>query len=398
MHAFAGTAKVRLRFFPLLFLTFLLLPGVSRGETTGLSGFDLRLFRPPADGSGHLNLHGSRSLGRWKFSLGSISDTSQGVLKVTNPLTADSVKVVDQYFTNLFVGSVGLTDFFQVGLSLPTVYFEQGEHFETGEPFTTAALGDIGLETKLALLKDSGLRPGIALVSITTFPTGSTERFTGSSNVTEEAKLVVDKKIGPVTLILNGGYRVIPRTQVADLEIDDMATYGAGFSWSLPFGSMDLIAEADGALVLGNPRERTSPLEWLAGLRQRVFEGLSIEFAGGSGVGSGVGGGDFRIVAGLTFRNIPQEKKSEETLLSETISFQKGRSKVDRKSETTLDRVVDLLKGDKKNQVELTGDPELTGIVMDDLMARGVSRGRMSANPPEPSETKTRTVAVRVVK
>jgi hypothetical protein len=300
-----------------LALALVLLPAIAGAQTTGLSGFDLRLFRPPADGSGFLNLHGSRPLGRWKFSLGTVSDTSQGMLKVTNPLTGDTVKAVDSYFSDTLAGAVGLADFFQVGLTVPTVYYEQGEHFETGESFTAASFGDIGLEMKLSLLKDSGLRPGIALVSVTTFPSGSTEKFTGYSNVSQEAKLVVDKKIGPVTLIGNGGYRAIERTQVADLDMDDLITYGAGFSWSLPWGGLDLIAEADGALVARNPRGRTSPLEWLAGLRQRVFEGLSLEFAGGSGVGSGVGGGDFRIVAGLRFRSVPQKDGPSETLPSD---------------------------------------------------------------------------------
>jgi hypothetical protein len=307
----------------LLLLASVLFPGICLGQTTGLSGFDLRLFRPPADGSGLLNLHGSRTLGQWEFHIGSVTDTSQGMLTATNPSTGDSVKVIDEFFTNIFVGSVGLTNFFQAGLSLPTVYFEEGTNFETGEGFTTASLGDIGLEMKLLVLKDSGIRHGIALVSVTTFPSGSTEKFTGSSNVTEEAKLVIDKKIGPVYLTANSGYRVVERTQAADLDIDDRVTYGAGFVWSLPFGqgALDLLVEADGAVVVRNPRERTSPLEWLVGLRQRIFEGLSVEIAGGSGIGAGVGGGDYRIIAGLHFRSQPPSKQPKEKETKELLDL-----------------------------------------------------------------------------
>jgi hypothetical protein len=388
------------RFFPLALLMLSLLPGISWGATTGLSGFDLRLFRPPADGSGFLNLHGSRPLGRWKFAVGSVTDTSQGMLTVTSPVTGGAVKVVDQYYTNILAGSIGLANFFQVGLSIPIVYFEEGNHATTGQDFATASFGDIGLEMKATLLKDAKIRPGIALVSVTTFPTGSTEKFTGYSNVTEEAKLVIDKKIGPIYLALNGGYRMVPRTRVADLDVDDLLTYGAGFAWSLPIGRLDLMAEADGTMVAGNRRERTSPLEWLVGLRQKIAEGMSLDFAGGTGVGSGVGGGDFRIIAGFTFRAAPPQDGQEgtgEDLLSETVTFQKDGKKIDEASRPALDRIEGMMKREEKSQVILHGDPALTKIVAYALQDRGISRGRMTEYKPEDDQAKKRSVEVRVV-
>jgi hypothetical protein len=320
------------------------------------------------------------------------------MLTVTSPVTGNSVRVVDEYFTNVLGGSIGLTNFFHVGLSIPTVYFEQGNHFATGADFEVASFGDIGLEMKATLLKDSKIRPGIALVSVTTFPSGSTEKFTGYSNITEEGKLVIDKRLGPVYLALNGGYRMVPRTQVADLDVNDLLTYGAGFTWSLPIGRLDLMAEVDGAMVAGNRQERTSPLEWLAGLRQKPVEGMSIDFAAGTGIGSGVGGGDFRIIAGFTFRSVPPEVAGGEALLSETILFQKDRPKIDRKSQPALDRIVDLMKKDEKSEIELRGDPELTAVIAHALQDRGISRWRITENPPEASEAKTRSVEIRVVR
>ncbi|HEX5035589.1 MAG TPA: hypothetical protein VFX30_00300 [bacterium] len=389
------------RFFPFVLLIALLFPEISRGATTGLSGYDLRLFRPPTDASGFLNLHGSKPLGRWKFAVGTISDTSHGMLTVASPVTGNPVEVIDEYFTNTIVGAFGLTNFLHAGLSIPMTYFLQGNHVSNGSDYAVATFGDVGLEIKGTLLKDKGLRPGIALVSITTFPSGSTEDFTGSSNVTEEVKLVVDKRIGPVYLALNGGYRMLERTQVADLDVNDMLTYGGGFSWALPFGRLELMAEVDGAMVAGNRQSRTSPLEWLAGIRQKAVEGLSIDFAGGTGIGDGVGGGDFRLVAGITFRAVPPqsgEPEGKQDLLTETITFRKDGKKIDEASRPAMDRIEGMMRKEEKSEAILRGDPALTKLVAYDLQDRGISRGRTTDYEPKESPPKKGTVEVRVIR
>lgn len=388
------------RFLPLVFLIAFLFPGISWGATTGLSGYDIRLFRPPNDGSGVLNLYGSRPLGRWKFATGTVTDNSRDMLTVVSPVTGRPVDVIDEYFTNTFFGAIGLTNFLHVGLSIPTTYFEQGNHISNLSDYAVASFGDIGLEMKGTLLKDAGFHPGIALVSVTTFPSGSTENFTGYSNVTEEVKLVVDKKIGPVYLTANGGYRVLERTQVADLDVDDLLTYGAGFSWALPIARLELMAEADGAMVAGNRQGRTSPLEWLAGIRQNATQGLALDFAAGTGIGDGVGGGGFRIVAGITFRSTPPEggeKAGQQDLLTETITFRKDGKKIDEASRPAMDRIEGMMRKEEKSEAILRGDPALTKLVAYDLQDRGISRGRTTDYEPKESPPKKGTVEVRVV-
>jgi len=280
--------------------------------TTGLSGFDLGLFRPPADRSGVLNVHGAGTLDQWQFSLGTLSDTSHNLLNAVNP-SGQKVQVVSDYFVNDTQFAVGLTKFLEVGIDLPIVYFEQGQNFETLDTFETASFGDIAFDIKLGALKGGKFLPGLALISVTTVPSGSTEKFTGYSSVTEEVRLAVDKKIGPVYLVANGGYRTLKRTQVVGLNIDDMAVYGAGFAWTLPFGhgKMDFLGEVDGSTVLTHSDERTSPLEWLVGLRQRVLESMSFELAGGSRINGGFGG-DWRFLAGIHFTSAPLEKRLPE--------------------------------------------------------------------------------------
>lgn len=380
-------------------------------QTTGLSGFDLRTFRPPADGSGILNLYGSKTLGRWQFHLGSVNDTTNGLLAATNPVTGQAVSVVNDLFTDNFLFAIGLTDFFQAGIAVPTVYFERGADFNTGNRFTTAAFGDIALEFKLRLLKDANALPGLAIASITTLPSGDTGKFTGYSSVTQEAKLIVDKKIGPVYLAANVGYRTLKRTQVINLDIDDMITYGGGFTWTLPFGqgAVDFLAEVDGAMVARNRTELTSPLQWLIGLRQRVFEGLTFEVGGGRGITNSVPGNDWRVVAGIHFTSRrPGEREGEEArpIPLETIYFRFNQDKVQPKYEKKLDAVAEYLKSHKKVRIKIRGHSDQEGKYNQELSqrraenvakaleGRGVKRKRMTVEAlgsDEPaSESRTR--------
>lgn len=345
---------------------FLLHSANSSAQTTGLSGFDLHVFRPPADGSGLLNLHGSRTLEQWQFSLGTVADSSHGLLQATNPTTGQSLRVVDDLLSNHFVGAVGITDFFEAGLDIPSVYFEQGVDFNTANPYRTASFGDIALQLKLRLLKDAGFVPGIALVSVTTLPSGSTGKFTGDGSVTEEGKLAIDKKIGPVSLILNGGYRARKRTQVINLDIDDLVTYGAGLAWTLPFahGSLSLIGEADGQTVLRNRQKLTSPIEWLVGLRQKILEGVSYEIAGGRGITSSVGGGDWRIIAGIHFTSTAPKERAPaemEPVSSETIHFRLNQSRIRPQDEPVLDRVAQHIKERRKSKLRIRGHADDSG-------------------------------------
>ena len=152
-------------------------------------------------------------------------------------------------------------------------------------------------------------------------------------------------------------------TQVANLDIDDMVTYGGGFAWTLPFAQRGtyLIAEVDGTTVVRNPRKLTSPIEWLAGVRQRVFDGLNVEVAGGRGITSSVGGGDWRIVAGLHWSpTLKAEARGEKEVLLETVYFGFNKDKFLPKYNPRFDTVAEKIKADKK-RIKIRGHTDTEG-------------------------------------
>ncbi len=408
----------------ILLLIFLLgFSSESSAQSTGLSGFDLRLFRPPADGSGVLNVHGSEVLDQGRFHIGIVTDASHALLAATNPVTGQSIRVVNTMVTSNLQGALGITRFFQAGLNLPVIFFEQGTDFNTAQGFKTASVGDISLDLKFALLRDKGRRPGIALISTTTFPSGDTGKFTGDPQETEEIRLAADKTIGPLYLAANAGYRTVGRSQRANLDIDDMMTFGAGVAWTLPIAkrSMDLMGEVDGAHVFRASQELTTPVEWLVGCRKRFSHGMTAQVGGGRGITDGIGGGQWRVVAGLHWSpGISPRAEEEKEVLLETVYFRFDKDRFRPKYEPRLKTVAEKVKG-KKGSLKLRGhtDREGTEAYNNDLSRRraetvwqslirlGVPEGRMAigalgskepASENQTKEGKSRNRRVEILK
>ncbi len=336
-------------------------------QSTGLSGFDIHLYRPPADGNGILNLHGSEVLDPWRFKIGIVTEASHGLLAATDPTTGQSIRVVNDLVTSTFQGALGMTRFLQMGITLPVALFEQGTHFSTVKNYKTASFGDISLGLKLNLLKNSGGRPGLAFVSETSFPSGDTGKFTGTRTMGEEVKVAMDKKFGPLYIVVNTGYRTVGRTQVANLDVDDMITFGGGAAWTLPLmdRSVELMGEVDGASVLRSSRELTTPVEWMVGLRKHLHGGFVAEGSGGRGITTGVGGGEWRFVAGLhwssALKSEVKAKKEETAILLETVYFGFNKDKFLPKYEPRLKAVADKINNKPQSRLKLRGHSDGEG-------------------------------------
>ncbi len=350
----------------ILFLSFVFCGALQTAfaQSTGLSGFDLHLFKPPVDGSGVLNVHGSKVLDSGKFNLGVVTEASHGLLAANNPLTGQSVRVVNDFVTSNFQGAFGVTRFFQVGLNLPIVIFEQGTDLNTLQSFKTVSLGDIHFDLKLNVLKDAAWKPGIAVLSETSFPSGDTGKFTGNSKVGEEVSLVIDKKISPVYLTANIGYRTVGSTQVAGLDVDDQATFGGGASWTLPLASrsVDLMGEIDGTKVLRSSAQLTTPVEWLAGVKKHFGNSWATQVAGGRGITNGVGGGEWRVIAGLHWS--PTFKigtKGEKAILIETVYFRFDKDQFLPKYKPRLKEVAEKIRSLPKSKLKLRGHTDNEG-------------------------------------
>lgn len=334
-------------------------------QGTGLAGYDLRLFRPPSDGSGVLNIDGSDLLMPGQFRIGLTNDIDHGLLAATNASTGATLRVVDDLWTTNLQAAVGLTRRLQLGGTFSVIPLELGNNFNTGGKFRTGALGDSGVNIKLGLLKEDKAQPGVALLGQMILPTGNDKKFTGGSGMAGEVKLIGDKRVGPFYITGNAGYRSMERRTVVNLIMDDLATFGSALAWTPPIGrgSIDFLAEFNGTVVAPEPDDSTTPIGWLAGIRKRTEGGITFHLAGGRGITDGAGSGEWRIVSGLSLTypaTGPQVKKK--ILYSGTIPFRFNQSDHLYRYVKLLDKVARLLNASPKACVELRGHTDSEGI------------------------------------
>lgn len=343
------------------FLFSVFFPSILFAQTTGLDGFDLRLYRPSSDGSGFFNLHGSKTLSPWNLSTSLEFELSHGVLAADNPTTGASVRVIDDMYTAIISAALGLPCRFDVGIQAPITFFEQGNNFNNQAAYDTASLGELLLDIKWNFLVDDLWYPGIAFLNRVTFPTGQTGKFTSFSLPSYEAKLIVDKKINFITLIANVGYQIVERRTVPNIVMNDRLTFGAGVAITPPIwnNTFDILGEVDGYTVVSQTAEITTPVEWLAGLRKRFGERISLHAGGGSGITGGVGESSWRLLAGLTFRT--PLKKAKTYRIIETIHFPFDDDRYYPKYKSHLNRTADKWKQESHPKIRVRGHADDVG-------------------------------------
>lgn len=341
---------------------------------TGITGFDVRLVRPASDDAGFLNVHGARLLAPRQFSFGTIFDYAHGLLAATNA-TSMPVRVVNDLSTANLAGAYGATDFLELGLLVPVVFYEHGANVQTGASFTTASLGDLAFDIKFRLLEKKPVN--LALLVRPTLPTGSPSRATGYNAPTIEGKLIIDKTVGPVTGAVNIGARSIERTP-SSIDIDDLFNFATGIVFTLPFGdrSLDALIELDGFTILGSSSRLATPVEGLFGVRKRWKSRWAAEAAGGTGITGGVGAGEWRLVLSVRYTPEPlkerpvMERKKQKKEKHEppahfeqiaSIPFAFGKDLFLRVHHATLDDVIEKLKEQSSAAVKVVGHADSEG-------------------------------------
>lgn len=327
-------------------------------QSTGLSGYNLQLFRPTVDGKGVITVNGSGVLGHLQPHVGFYSNFSQGLLTATTPV-GNRLEIVDSFLTGDVVASIGLWDRVNVGVDIPVFFFERGRNFNTAAVFDTYGVGDARLDIKVQALRDRPRMPGVALLSSVYLPTGETSKFTGYKNVGYQGTVIVDKEFDCFYVAANIGYRFAWQQTAANIDYDDELTFGAGVVVPLPLQdrSVELIAEIYGSSVIKDPKEITTPVEALGGVRAHFGNGLALTVAGGAGLTDGAGSPTYRVLAGITYTF---GRKPAVGSIRETIYFDSDKWLIRPKHMDVLDNVALAVKKGKKIEVIVAGHADST--------------------------------------
>lgn len=290
---------------------------------------DLQAFRPAIDSRGLITVNASEVLQHRELSFGLVTNWGKGVLRFDG--AGNSFYEVENILTPTLIGAMGLRlgkAELELGVSIPFAIMsgDRGPDSDGGTPgdprddqqfrFEGQGLGNVALHSKLRLLNTSRSPIGLALIGSIQLPTASQSgSWISDDGVGAQATLVLDREMGRFKVAANLGVRVrsgetsfrddTPMTMGMPLTDETISVgtsipFGAGMSWAITEGKLDLVGEVFGDVPLSG--RGYLPLEALGGLKVYLAKNSYLLLGGGVGLVRGAGGNpDARAFVGIVF-------------------------------------------------------------------------------------------------
>ena len=213
--------------------------------------------------------------------------------------------VVEHLAAAQVMGSIALWDRLSIGVAVPVAFVLKGQtgFLNLGGAVDGAAMGDVRLDIKAALLPSEGDGFGIAAALVTSFPSNAGEKFFGDDAFTFSPMLIFDYHKKGHFVALDAGLRLRTNEGFLDiLSVNDEMLLGLGGGVSIVEGLL-LGAEAQVRAELQDPfQDENETLVLLrGGLRYMLPFGLGVEVGRGSGLLRGYGNPAWSAFLGLRF-------------------------------------------------------------------------------------------------
>jgi outer membrane protein OmpA-like peptidoglycan-associated protein len=329
----------------------------------------------------------------------------------------------DRHTLDVIIG-LGVMDRLDVGFVLP---IGLAQNAGTLVPIDGAAnqgvsgdIGDLSIVAKGLIWKHNWFSLGAVLPI--TLPTGSTSNLMGRGVVSVQPAITLSGKFSRLSLASNIGLQINPsrNMSLANTQLDKDVSLTASLAAKIHVTDrVDFVSDLFGSASFDRIAAGQSDMEWINGVRGRVWRGLYAEAGFGVGLADGVGSPAYRGLAGLGFdfgwapaqavrKAIPEQTKpcpppvtvvaepktriimERATIILPKFYFDFDKDTVMAQSQPLLDEVAALLKDPSvvvhkilvKGHADARGSDEYNmdlarrraQRVIDELVARGVNR------------------------
>jgi outer membrane protein OmpA-like peptidoglycan-associated protein len=283
-------------------------------QTTSDRGLSIERFRLSTDRDGVLDVEWGWVPRRGSWNINLWGDYANDSIVVRDADTNDRLgSLIHHRIGSAASFAYSLTDRFQIGVSLPLVFWQEGQQTIPGVPgLPSQSLGTIGVGNlrvipKLGLFRSDDESFSLAVLAHIVVPAFQTDGYFGDKTFGVEPELAASLAVGDFRAAINGGYRW--RTSNARLlgeTVHDELTgrVGIGYRFGEP-GEARKPLEFD--LTFATATAANAPFDKAvqnaAGLSAAILYDVSTPltlFAGGGiGVLPAYGEPDFHIVAGV---------------------------------------------------------------------------------------------------
>ena len=295
------------------------------GDGANGDGMDMHLFRPALDSKGFFSVNGADILGANDISFGLVLDYGHNMMALEDNASGNDV-LLKHALQGTFQFDYGIANMLVVGISAPVVLNSgdavqdigpgPGSNYDDDE-LNGQALGHLALHAKLRLLRPDQDPIGLAVIAEGGVALGGTQDFAAEPGFFYWPQVVVEKRLGPFRVAVNGGYRghtgsnpkfgkqsdgQTDQLKEGDFEYSNLITGSVGLSLRA-LKPLDIIAESYGTYQLGGGDSATQKLsaEVLGGIKLFIERNSFLMVGGGVGYTPGFQTADQRATIGFMF-------------------------------------------------------------------------------------------------
>jgi hypothetical protein len=274
------------------------------------TAIDVQQFRPAPGQADVLGLHGPGVPGHLRWRAGLFLHYANAPLVLLNPRSNPLLPaLVDTQLNFDVTCAVGLGERLELSLVLPIAlrYGPSQPLFPEDDLTRTwlGGLGDLRLIPKAQLLRQGGLRVGLALPVV--LPTAGATQFRGQAGVGMQPRLAADYTLERgLRLLANVGVNLRTRQDLLNLSVGDELGFGLGAA--LPFQveshrmvGLLSVTGAVGLAALGGTGEEEVPLEVQGAVQWRPMPQVLLTVGAGRGLTQGYGSPAIRLLAGVAW-------------------------------------------------------------------------------------------------
>jgi len=229
-------------------------------------------------------------------------DQSPGIFQSGS--TGPDHNVIEHALSGTLLASAGLSHGLEAGLAVPVTLFQTGEGAPGVAKPSAFGVGNPQLGLKARLLSAGGVGLGAAVLASIPVGTGT---LTHDEGFAAGGRVFADLRRGAFGVGLGVGFRYHADRIFYDSTLGSELDFAAAATYRLAMRTSALV-EVAGNTAAKSPFEnkRRSPLEAMAGLRQRIGR-LWLMAAAGPGLVEGIGTPIFRAVGSLAWASHPPD-------------------------------------------------------------------------------------------
>jgi outer membrane protein OmpA-like peptidoglycan-associated protein len=297
----------------------------SQGTFANVVGADTQNFNPTNDGLDFVTVHSSETLKPGIFNLGLFLNYAVNSLpNYEDTVTQERTNFKDSLLSADFNFAVGLTENWEVGLSMPVLLSQSVDDDinATHGEFAQNGITEARVMTKVRFFGDQ--THGIGTVLSANFNQIEDNPFTGTNaGPTFNFELVADTTVNRFAIGANVGYRLRnPGDAIAGIPVQPMGDqFIASLAGSYLFPDWDtkIISEIFGSVPAEDQEfisdRDSSSAELLIGMKTDVTRNLAFHFGGGTEIIHGTSSPDWRVYTGINYTFGPVWGRATENIV-----------------------------------------------------------------------------------